>query len=193
MNRDEVRDILENALDFEWQTQGFGMIRTYLPGEGEPRLQVWDQRIAVPSNNTIHDHPWAFTSQIIAGMIYNQRYGLAPNPVSGDNGYMTQITPGVKGGFLSEQEVIPCRIKPWPVEVYSMGGTYSQTHRELHMTKYLQFTVTLITRTEREEADKATIAWYGKPEDQPVFVNPAAAERNLVERITEEALATWWL
>lgn len=194
-SRDEVHDILDNWRQYQWQVQGFGMIRTYLDGPGEPRLQVWDQRLATWSNNAIHDHPWAFTSTIYAGVLYNQRFKVRPTEANDSyaKGHTTEIIPGTRGGLLSERLVDRCRIEPLPIEVYSLGESYRQTHREMHLTKYLPGTVTLITRTEREEADIARVAWYGGAGDQPPFVNPYPATPDLAELIIQSALDSWWL
>lgn len=191
LTREDVRDILCNWHDREWQVQGFGMLRTYLDGPGEPRLQVWDQRLATWANNAIHDHPWAFESTIYAGILFNQRYEVDTESWN-RNGHTTQIIPGTRGGQLSERPVVPCLIKPQPVEVYSLGDSYSQTHREMHLTKYHQGTVTLITRSEREDDDIANIAWYGGADEQPPFVNPYPAEPVLVQRVIGDALDAWW-
>jgi hypothetical protein len=85
------------------------------------------------------------------------------------------------------------RIVPKPVEVYQLGDTYSQTHREMHLTRYAQGTVTLITRSEREEADIARVAWFGKPDEQPPFINPYPAHIGQCATIIGHALMAWWL
>lgn len=199
LSRDDVRRILEHPEDHVWQVQGFGMLRTYLDGPNEPRLQVWDQRLATWANNAIHDHPWAFTSVTYAGMLYNQRYKVEPwleflgDPPDGfGNGHTTEIVPGTRGGKLSERPVPPCLITPLPVEVYAMGDTYSQHHREMHLTRYLQGTVTVIERFGREEADIARVAWYGAAEEQPPFVNPYEPTPEQIERTLRLALDTWF-
>lgn len=191
--REEIHQILLDHDRYTWQVQGFGMLRTYLDGPNEPRLQVWDQRLATWSNNAIHDHPWAFTSTIYAGLLYNQRYVADLNPIERTNGHLTDIIPGTRGGKLSERAVRPCLITPQPVEVYALGDTYSQTHREMHLTRYLQGTVTLIERAEREAADIARVAWFGEASAQPPFVNPYEPTPQQVERTIGLALDTWFL
>ena len=207
--RDDVEAILRHHDEHDWQVQGFGMLRTYLPGEAEPRLQVWDQRLATWGNNAIHDHPWKFRSTIIAGRIYNQRYKIdALCPDCGErggeakfgcphgsflpNGHVTEIKPGTRGGLLSSRPVHPCRITPEPLEVYAMGDSYEQTHREMHLTRYAQGTVTLIERFGREESDIARVAWYGEPDAQPPFVNPYAPNSDEIKRTIHSALDSWF-
>jgi hypothetical protein len=192
LTRDEVEAILADWPSHEWQVQGFGMLRTYLDGPGEPRLQVWDQRLACWGNNAVHDHPWAFESTTYAGMLFNQRYRIRPADGTPAAACYTQIVPGTRGGKLSERPVRRCHLEPFPLEVYSLGDRYRQTHRELHLTRYAQGTVTLITRSDREEADIANVAWYGEPEDQPPFVNPYPATDEMCETVIGDALAAWW-
>lgn len=196
--RDEVEAILRDWRSHEWQVQGFGMLRTYLDGPGEPRLQVWDQRLACWGNNAIHDHPWAFESTTYAGLLFNQRFRVTDEwrsymGASPFNGHVTEIIPGTRGGKLSERPVRRARIEPQPLEVYSLGDRYQQTHREMHLTRYEQGTVTLITRHDREEADIARVAWYGEAHEQPPFVNPYPASPSVVERVIADALAAWWM
>jgi hypothetical protein len=195
-SREEVEAILRDWRSHEWQVQGFGMLRTYLDGPGEPRLQVWDQRLACWGNNAIHDHPWAFESTTYAGLLFNQRFDIVPvqrNVPSLGNGHMTDIIPGTRGGQLSERPVLPCTIYPLAVEVYALGDRYSQHHREMHLTRYTQGTVTLITRHDREEQDIARVAWFGEPDEQPPFVNPYPPTLSLVETVIGDTLASWWL
>ena len=174
------------------------MLRTYLDGPNEPRLQVWDQRLATWHNNAIHDHPWAFRSVVFAGMLYNQRYEIQEVPPfitsedAGSNGHITEIIPGTRGGFLAERPVTACVITPRPIEVYAMGDTYSQTHREMHLTRYLQGTVTVIERYGREEEDVARVAWYGAKDEQPPFINPYPPTPELIDRTLQLALETWF-
>lgn len=196
VTRQEVHNVLRHWADYTWQVQGFGMVRTYLEGPNEPRLQVWDQRVAAWDNNAMHDHPWKFTSTIFAGMLFNQRFVEMHEdefPVPGaDKYHTTLITPGERGGQLTEAPIKDVFLYKPPVEVYGMGDTYSQEHRELHVTRYLQGTVTLIERTDREDADKAVVAWpHGT--SQPPFVNPRPASDHEVAMVIGDCLKAWWL
>ena len=62
-----------------WTVQGFGFLRTYFGPPNAPkmyRLNLWDHHFTVPNVSTIHDHPWDFTSVIVAGEFANQRYNI---------------------------------------------------------------------------------------------------------------------
>lgn len=198
VTRDAVLDLmLESYKDphcREWTAQGFGMLRTYLDPDQVTRLQIWDQHLGVWANNAIHDHPWDFTSTIIAGTLWNERYqimepqynyppSLAPWGVYN----MVTIQPGSEGKQLTEPEQVT--LGRFPLEMYSMGESYSQEADELHMTRYAQGTVTVITR-QRVKDDTARSLW------------PHGGEYNLtqVRRATDEdilntlatALNNWW-
>ena len=72
-----------------------------------------------------------------------------------------------------------------------MGDTYEQTHREMHLTRYVQGTVTLIERFDRETADRARVAWFGDLGAQPPFVNPYPASDEVVETVITDALRSY--
>lgn len=184
----EVHDILVNWKEHEWQLQGFGMLRTYLPGEGEPRLQIWDQRLAQPGNNTVHDHPWNFESRIYAGLLYNQRYQRLPDLWSyGTQGWTEHfITPGVGGGEKAETKLIT--LKPEALEVYAKDETYGQHWSELHLTRYLNGTVSLITRDRVRENDTASSMSRG----EWTFFEPRPATRTEIKSTVANSLKEWW-
>lgn len=192
--RDNVRQILQRWDEHEWETQGFGMLRTYLPGEDEPRLQIWDQRLLVWEFSPIHDHPWDFTSTVIAGHLFNQRYLRCQEacfyrpPVGEYNEALITPGPDAEG----THEVRKCNLATLPLEMYGSGESYSQTWDELHQTKYSQGTITLITRRRtRPDGDLASSIWQG---DGPwVSARPRAATVSEVRAVTQNALRTWWL
>ena len=66
LNRTLVRTILEHAEDYPWVMQEIGLLGLRLDDTREYRLHVWD-----PSSSAgeppIHDHPFDFTSTVIAG------------------------------------------------------------------------------------------------------------------------------
>lgn len=185
-----VKQILEDWPKFEWQLQGFGMLRTYLPGDGEPRLQIWDQRLAKNGNNAIHDHPWHFQSKIIAGTIFNQifDYGTTITPFTHEE---VTIVPGVGGGAddHSRRNVV---LIPKPVEVYGADEEYSQNRKWLHMTRYAQSTITVIERWGRTE----DIAHSLHPLRQSTpwdFFEPRPATPLEIENVINDALKAWWM
>ncbi len=68
-----VRTILEHAQDLPWTMQGIGLLGLRLDDRREYRLHVWDPTSCV-SEPPVHDHPYDFTSTVIAGELINTRY-----------------------------------------------------------------------------------------------------------------------
>ena len=57
-----VKQVMENPFNYEWELQGFGMLRTYI--DKDTRLQIWLKDFIVPGVTDIHTHPWDFESFI---------------------------------------------------------------------------------------------------------------------------------
>lgn len=88
--RASVKSILqESPWNRDWTVQGFGMLRCYLDSDKRFRLNIWDDRLAVPHVSVIHDHPWSFDSWIINGIFHNQRFEEASHGMPYD--YMVII------------------------------------------------------------------------------------------------------
>ena len=68
-----VRTILEHAEDYPWVMQEIGLLGLRLDDKREYRLHVWDPSSSV-GEPPIHDHPFDFTSTVIAGEMTNTRY-----------------------------------------------------------------------------------------------------------------------
>lgn len=198
IDRNEVYDILSNEWKFlDWQVQGFGMLRTYLDGPGEPRLQIWDQRLAEWGNNAIHDHPWDFKSRVIAGTLFNQRYGREgagfENVIGRARPYReVKLTPGIGGG-RHEEESIETWLYKSAVEILSAGEEYSQQAEELHVSRYLQGTVTIIERERTRESDTASSMWPRDSDVPWIFYEPRPANIDEIKTVVESCLRTWWL
>lgn len=179
-----VQHILENADKFEWSLQGFGMLRTYL--HEDVRLHIWDSAFAVDEVSTVHDHPWDFTSTIIAGGLKNQRYVIDPE---GDEWNKQMIVCGPGGHTDSEVERI--RLRALTPEHYIGGDTYFQSAEELHESIPHDGTVTVIHRNfSRPDRDLATVCF---PRDkQWVSAEPGPAHMRDVATIVGRSLRTWF-
>lgn len=167
--------------------QGFGMLRTYLPVDAEPRLQVWDQRLAQDGNSTVHDHPWDFTSIIYAGVLFNQRY--VRNAIEGQIWQERMITPGSGGGIKSE--AFDTRLGAKSPEVYGASEEYSQTWDELHLTRYLPGTVTFIQRDRVRGSDTASS--FSRGRIPWTFFHPRPATKSEIKTVIGDCLKAWWL
>jgi hypothetical protein len=200
LNRDEAYKILSTYQKYEWGTQGFGMLRTYIDNEHVTRLQVWDQRLAVPGASLIHDHPWNFRSTVLAGVIYNQRFIRHPVPATVP--YYRQryweriITPGPNTIDAEDEnpEVQSISLLAQPIEMYMVGESYAQDWNELHCTRYAQGTVTCIDRDRTRGIDQASSIWpHHLGRDSWVSARPLLATEEQMDRIISDCLRTWWL
>lgn len=180
-----VRAILREPEHNTWTTMGFGMIRTYIDADKRWRLNVWDDRLAVPFVSTIHDHPWSFESLCIIGELHNYKYefGEVRGIIRPTHQYH-RIKTGEGGGKVEEPSI--CTLTPQAVRIYYPGETYSQKLDEVHETHYLRGTVTLNDRTPPTAAYTARVFWpLGR---EWVDAEPRPADPNEVMRACHAAL-----
>ena len=181
--------ILRHASAFRWELQGFGMLRCYLPGD--VRLQVWDGIFAVPGVTTIHDHPWHFDSLIVAGELYNERFteckpwSQDPQPTH----MKRSIVPGIGLRRAGTGEDEPVRLVSKGVEHYRAGQTYHQQADEVHESRPVRGTVTIIRR-QRVGADVARS--YYPHGTEWVSAEPRLATVRERDDIIEHALRKWF-
>jgi hypothetical protein len=149
-----VRNILEHAHDYPWTLQAFGLLGLRLDDRREYRLHVWapGPRTEAP---VIHDHPFDFTSRVVAGELTNCRYVVDPSGVT----------------YLRERYVPPnedvrtadlVRLRG-SVETYREGDDYAQLAYELHDSHQLPGTVTIIRRTFRDVGELTVCRPEGAP------------------------------
>lgn len=152
---DEVLHILNNPHEAQWSAQGFGMLRTYLGDDKVWRLNVWHSALAVENVSTIHDHPWDFTSWIVAGRFTNQRFTEAP--VANFQCKGVKIKTGEGGGAVG----LPFTqlLYAHDLETYLTGDTYSQKWNEIHRSSFVDGTVTLNRRDRVGDGEHAQVFW----------------------------------
>lgn len=174
-----------------WTIQGFGFLRTYFGPAFAPkrfRLNLWDSRFSVPNVSTIHDHPWDFSSIIVAGNFCNLRY-------DSDMGYrdcfpthnFTTLRTGEGGGLIREEERLTV-LTPRRPELYSPGDTYSQAANEIHETIFADGTVTLNERI--GDTEHARVFWPAGREW--VDAMPRAATPDEVSDAVGRSLKEWF-
>jgi hypothetical protein len=76
-----VRTILEHAADHPWRMQAIGLLALRLDDRRQYRLHVWNPEDG-NSDPPIHDHPYDFTSTVMAGELTNTRY--VEDPTGGE-------------------------------------------------------------------------------------------------------------
>lgn len=178
--RSLAMSILMSPNDRDWTLQGFGMLRTYLPGD--VRLHVWDSRYRVENVSLIHDHPWDFESLIVAGQITNTRYQIC-GPAYGQKFMCREIRPGE--GLVPLTTDRPCVLSANPPEILAVGNRYRQRANEIHASEHVDGTVTIVQRR-RVGEDKARVFFH----EQLGFVSaePRKATVDEVYTICKQAL-----
>jgi hypothetical protein len=142
----------------EWTAQGFGFLRTYFGPADAPkkfRLNLWHSRFTVPNVSTIHDHPWDFTSIIVAGEFSNVRYKMKMADRNPTHAYTT-IKCGIGGG-MEKSEFQACVLVEGFPEDYFPGDEYRQRAAEIHETRFVDGSITLNERT--GDTEQARVFW----------------------------------
>lgn len=179
-----IQAILKNPLGFDWTLQGFGMLRLYLTPA--VRLHVWSADAKVPEVSELHDHPWSFSSLIIAGRLVNTRYAKIPHATPN---FMEQtILCGEGGGLRGSPS--PVYLSAQPSELYLEGDSYFQSAPEIHRSAPEDGTVTLIERRFEWDRDHACVYW--RKGEEWVSAEPRPATPDEVLRITRNSLDKWF-
>jgi hypothetical protein len=124
--------------------------------------------------------------------LINQRYTRL-NGIGKWGSYReVKLTPGVGGG-RHEDEPVETWLQKAPVEILSAGEEYSQTARELHVSRYLQGTITIIERERTRESDTASSIWPTDSDVPWIFYEPRPANTVEIKTVVESCLRMWWL
>lgn len=143
-----------------WTVQGFGFLRTYFGPPTAPkmyRLNLWDHHFTVPNVSTIHDHPWDFTSVIIAGEFINQRYSFNEHKTPSAPTHVFATIKTGEGGGLDRSSYGACVLEPLYEGMYEPGDSYGQRANEIHETKFVNGSITLNKRT--GDTEHARVFW----------------------------------
>jgi hypothetical protein len=156
LSRALVLTMLQHAEEFPWRMQDIGLMALRLDDQREYRLHVWDPSSMV-GEPPIHDHPYDFTSTIIAGELTNTRYQEDPE---GDEYVRFRYSPGAEGERRSDAARLASR-----ATTITEGNQYRQLAHELHASWQQPGTVTAI-RCLWVEASELTVcvrdesSWY---------------------------------
>ena len=171
-----VRTILEHAEDFPWVMQEIGLLGLRLDDTREYRLHVWDPSSSV-GEPPIHDHPFDFTSTVVAGEMTNTRYEEDPHGVEY---HRMRYTPPNE----HDRRRDTVRLSG-TATTFTAGSQYHQLAHELHDSRQLPGTVTIIRRTFTKEPPELTVC---NREARWVLGQSRPAELGDVKRITATAL-----
>lgn len=173
-----VRNVLEHALDYPWRYQDIGLLALRLDQHRQYGLHVWapDRCMGRPP---IHDHPYDFVSRIIVGELTNPRYAEDP---SGAKYLRERYSPPDEESRTTDYVQLSSE-----VETLMEGDEYAQRADELHDSRQLPGTVTLIHKTALREVGELTVC---RLDDDSAWVSgvsraPTTAE---VTDITNQAL-----
>ena len=143
-----MRHILEHAADHPWRIQDVGVLALWLDDQRRDRLHVWDLRSAI-GEPPVHDHPFDFTSTVIAGEMTNTRYEEDP---LGVEYHRVRYTPPNEDDRRSDT----IRLSG-TATTFTAGDQYHQLASELHDSRQLPGTVTIIRRTFTADASELSV------------------------------------
>ena len=139
MDKVLVYQILVHAEAFPWTMQDIGLLGLRLDDHREYRLHVWDPDRCV-GEPPIHDHPFDFVSQIIAGQMINTRY---VEDRAGVEYQRIRYSPANE----EERKTTDTVRLSGKATAHTEGETYVQRAYELHDSRQLPGTVTIMRRT----------------------------------------------
>ncbi len=176
LNRTLVQTILQHAEDFPWRMQDIGLLGLRLDERREYRLHVWDAS-RMDGEPPIHDHPFDFTSTIVAGEMTNTRYEVDP---AGEEYTRFRYSPPDEEARRSDVVRLSAT-----ATTFTEGGQYRQLAPELHASQQQPGTVTVIRRSFVDVAE-LTVCLREDAPWQSGHARPATSEE--VKRLTAKAL-----
>jgi hypothetical protein len=172
--------ILVHAEAYPWAMQDIGLMGLRLDDHREYRLHVWHPGHC-EGEPPIHDHPFDFRSQIVAGEMINTTYVEDP---AGVEYRRIRYVPGDED-HRSTTETIRLT---GTATTYAEGEQYAQLAHELHDSRQLPGTVTTIRRT-FQDVPELTVCLAEKAPWVSGRSRPATPEE--VKRFAASAL-TWF-
>jgi hypothetical protein len=130
-----VLTMLQHAEGFAWRMQDIGLMALRLDDRREYRLHVWDPSYC-DREPPVHDHPYDFTSTIIAGELTNTRY---EEDSAGDEYVRFRYSPGAEAERRSDTLSLSSM-----ATTFTSGDQYRQRADELHASWQKPGTVTAI-------------------------------------------------
>ena len=148
LNAALVRTILEHAEDYPWVMQEIGLLALRLDAKREYRLHVWDPS-SCAGEPPIHDHPFDFTSAVVAGEMTNTRYEEDP---LGVEYHRVRYTPPNEDDRRGDTVRLS-----GTATTFAAGSRYHQLAHELHDSRQIPGTVTIIRMTFTPDASELTV------------------------------------
>ena len=136
-----VYQILAHGTEYPWVMQDIGLLGLRLDDRREYRLHVWDPAYA-SGDPPIHDHPFDFVSHVIAGEMTNTRY---VEDRRGIEYWRARYAPDDEDERITDTVTLS-----GSATTYVAGGHYLQLAHELHDSRQLPGTVTVIRRAHKD-------------------------------------------
>ena len=175
-----MHQILVHAEAYPWVIQEIGLLGLRLDDRREYRLHVWDPSRCV-GDPPVHDHPFDFVSRVVAGEMVNTRY---EEDGAGTEYLRTRYSPADEDDRRAPDTV---RLTG-TATTYTAGGRYVQLAHELHDSRQLPGTVTIIRRA-FQDVPELTVCTRGDAEWVSGRSRPATPDE--VKAFATRAL-TWF-
>lgn len=173
--------MLRDPLRYQWTAQGLGMLRVYL--RPEVRLHIWSESLMAPKVSSIHTHPWDFESYVVCGHMIDRNYKEQPQ-FKGDPYMRQKILCGEGGGLTEAPEFLA--LQALTTKGYGPGDLYTHRAKDIHNSTFMDGTVTLVTRTFKDDTDHAFVYWPAT--DVWGSAEPRLATSEEINRVTSQAL-----
>jgi hypothetical protein len=174
-----VRNILEHAADYSWRMPDIGVLALRLDDRREYRLHVWDPESAV-GDPPVHDHPFDFTSTVIAGELVNTRYVEDAN---GTEFCRERYSPDDEDSRRTDTVRLT-----GVAATLGPGSCYRQSAHEMHDSRQVPGTVTIL-RMRHPLRSPPELTVCHRPGTPSVSGRARPATPDEVARITSAALA----
>ena len=174
----KIKQVLDNPFDYEWELQGFGMLRTYI--SKDTRLQIWLKDFIVPDVTDVHTHPWDFVSYIYQGEITNHLF--IKDIEVGEIYDRCLILTGEHAYVKEKEKVILNKISN---KKYTKGDTYRHGKYVPHRIDFIDGTITILTK---ENIHEDSLAYSYVPNGgEWVSAAPRIAEPEEIRNFIEAA------
>ena len=180
-----VKQVMENPFNFEWELQGFGMLRTYI--DKNTRLQIWLKDFIVPNITDIHTHPWDFQSFIYQGQIRNNiffEYELQDQVR--EEWFQCVKCLILTGEHAYVKERNPIILKPNGSFEYFCGDTYFHEKNIPHRIDFIDGTITILTKSNIHE-DSLAYSYVKGFNNEWVSAAPRIATKEEIQTFIDAA------
>ena len=180
-----VKKVMENPFDYEWELQGFGMLRTYI--NKDTRLQIWLKEFSVPNVTDVHTHPWNFESFIYQGNITNFVFRESSHdgpPYVGAEAYDRCLILTGENAYVHERNKVFLKIHG--IYNFTRGDNYFH-HKDIpHRIRFTDGTITILTKSNIQE-DNLAYSYVKGIDNEWVSAAPRPATKEEIQTFINAA------